>query len=316
MKNKLSKLNQVCVVIGLLIGLLILFHSTTYVHAQDSTELINFFNEKFILVENINIGDEVVVVKYRMKPLMSSKEFGEDMSYIFGKITKEFPNSDIIRIECLVGEEIIFEYEIDTKNVLDYVNGKLSDDEIISKIRVKDFTEQIISGDGDITSPTDPFTLEKYYLYIIVGVLVLIILLLLIKIFKSNRVKKKKQALKGREKMKNTAQNEESQTLLSRLNFGIVSPIIAVMAGVLLFALIVVGGIIDASTPGGMSEESPIAVIIGLLIILGLFVCMVGAGFGIVGLFQKNQNKTWAILGLILNVSIILVFIGLIFLVE
>ena len=145
--------------IGIGIVVILLFSSICYVHAQDSSELIIFFNEQFIPVEEINVENGVVVVKYKIGPLFGPEKIGKDISYIFGKIAKEFPNSDTIRIEGLVGEDILFEYEIDTKDVLDYVSGKLSDDEIISKIRVKDFTGQIMPGDEDITSPsTDPST--------------------------------------------------------------------------------------------------------------------------------------------------------------
>jgi len=97
---------------------------------------------------------------------------------------------------------------------------------------------------------------------------------------------------------------------LSRLNFGIASTIISIIVGISFFVFIVVAGIIEVSTPGGVPEDSPIAMILGLLIILGLFACVVGAGLGIAGVL-KDQKKAWSIVGLILNVSIILVFVGL-----
>jgi hypothetical protein len=58
-----SNLNYV----GTGIVLLLLFCSTPCVYAQDFSDIISFFNNQFIPVEEINVEDGCVVVKYRME---------------------------------------------------------------------------------------------------------------------------------------------------------------------------------------------------------------------------------------------------------
>jgi hypothetical protein len=55
-----------------------------------------------------------------------------------------------------------------------------------------------------------------------------------------------------------------------------------------------------------MSEESPIAVIIGMFTILGILLCLIGCGFGIAGVCQKGRKKIFSILGIIFNGAILL----------
>ena len=92
---------------------------------------------------------------------------------------------------------------------------------------------------------------------------------------------------------------------------GIASFIGAIIAGVGEFILVMIAGVIEVSTPGGMNEESPQAVILGLLMIAGLFLAMVGIGLGIAGLIQRECKKIFAILGLVFNLMIIFGVVGL-----
>jgi hypothetical protein len=82
---------------------------------------------------------------------------------------------------------------------------------------------------------------------------------------------------------------------------GIASFIISIVAGLSLFAIIVVAGVLEVSTPGGLGEDSIAAGIIGLLIIAMIFVSMVALGLGIAGLVQKNRKKIFALLGTIFS---------------
>lgn len=97
---------------------------------------------------------------------------------------------------------------------------------------------------------------------------------------------------------------------------GVASFIISVVTGVLLFLLIVIAGAIEASTPGGMDEESATAVVIGLFVILFLCVMLVALGLGVAGLLQKERKKIFAILGVVFSVfffvvTLLLMLIGL-----
>jgi hypothetical protein len=125
--------------IGKGIILLFLLFAIPFVHAQDYSDIVSFFNNQFIPVEEITVESGAVTVNYSMEKALGPEEFGEDMLYIFGKVTNDFPDSNTILIDCFAGEDIIFEYEISTRDVLDYVNGILDDEEIISRIKITDF---------------------------------------------------------------------------------------------------------------------------------------------------------------------------------
>jgi mannose/fructose/N-acetylgalactosamine-specific phosphotransferase system component IID len=99
---------------------------------------------------------------------------------------------------------------------------------------------------------------------------------------------------------------EQNSRTLKHSGLGIASFIISLAMGICVFFLLVIAGIMEVSTPGGMDEESPAAVIIGLFIIAALIVTLIGIGFGIAGLIQKNRNKNFSILGVIFNTLITL----------
>jgi hypothetical protein len=93
---------------------------------------------------------------------------------------------------------------------------------------------------------------------------------------------------------------------------GIASFVIALLVGVAVLILVVAAGVIEASTPGGMDEESPVVIAIGLGIFAAVFGALIGGVLGIVGVAQGDRRKTFAVLGLVLNG---LVVVGLVFLV-
>ena len=82
---------------------------------------------------------------------------------------------------------------------------------------------------------------------------------------------------------------------------GIAAFITSITSGLLMFMLIVVAGVIEVTTSGGMDERSASAVIIGLLLFLFLFITLVALGLGISGLVQKDRKKIFAILGTIFS---------------
>jgi hypothetical protein len=92
--------------------------------------------------------------------------------------------------------------------------------------------------------------------------------------------------------------------------FGIASFIITLAVGALEFVLIAIAGILEATTPGGIDENSPIAMLLGLVMIGGLLVNLLGMIFGVVGLFQRERKKVFALLGVLFGC---LVFVGLLF---
>ena len=98
------------------------------------------------------------------------------------------------------------------------------------------------------------------------------------------------------------------QQPLKNSGMGIASFIISLLIGPGLFFLILIAGVIEASTPGGMSETSPTAVFLGLFMIFSVGLSIIGAGLGIAGVVQRDRKKTFAILGLIFNILVLIVF--------
>lgn len=92
---------------------------------------------------------------------------------------------------------------------------------------------------------------------------------------------------------------------------GIASFVISILAGILIFIVLGIAGSLEASTPGGMDENSTEAVMVGLAIIGLLFLNVLSVGLGIGGLLQKERKKIFAILGTVFSSFLILSVIGL-----
>ena len=92
---------------------------------------------------------------------------------------------------------------------------------------------------------------------------------------------------------------------------GIASCIISIVVGLFIFVLFVVAGVMEASTPDGIDESSPIAVALGTCILGALVVDLVALGLGIAGLVQQDRNKLFAILGTVFSAATILGTIAL-----
>ena len=97
---------------------------------------------------------------------------------------------------------------------------------------------------------------------------------------------------------------------------GIASFITSIVSGILIFLVIVIAGVMEASTPGGMDEESAGAVMVGLFLFAFLGAALVALGLGIGGLLQKERKKIFAILGtafssVSLVVTIFIMILGL-----
>jgi hypothetical protein len=82
---------------------------------------------------------------------------------------------------------------------------------------------------------------------------------------------------------------------------GIASFVISIMAGGISFLLVLAAGAMEASTPGGIDEESAAAIVLGLMIIGMVILNLVALGLGIGGLLQKERKKIFAILGTIFS---------------
>jgi hypothetical protein len=104
---------------------------------------------------------------------------------------------------------------------------------------------------------------------------------------------------------------QEAYTPLKHSGLGIASFIISIFLGIFDFFLVVIAGVVEATSPGGMDEKSAIAVVLGLLLFLGFGLSLVGIGLGIAGLIQKNRKKLFSVLGFIFNLAVVLVVLGI-----
>jgi hypothetical protein len=91
---------------------------------------------------------------------------------------------------------------------------------------------------------------------------------------------------------------------------GIASFVLSLLTGFALFALIVVAGVLETTTPGGLDEKSPVAMIVGLLLFAGMGVDIVANGLGIAGVFQKDCKIVFAILGTVFSALTLLGVVG------
>lgn len=92
--------------------------------------------------------------------------------------------------------------------------------------------------------------------------------------------------------------------------FGIASFAIAIAAALLEFVLVATAGVLEASTKGGIDENSPLAILLGLAVIGGLLVALVGIGLGIAGLCQSRRKRVFAVLGMIMNPVVLFGVLG------
>ena len=106
--------------------------------------------------------------------------------------------------------------------------------------------------------------------------------------------------------------NEPSEVSMKHSGIGIASFSMSVGILIVTFVLVVVAGVMEASTPGGINEESPAAIMLGLSIIGMVLLNIVAFGLGIGTMFQKDRKKLFGILGMSFSALTIVGIISLI----
>lgn len=86
---------------------------------------------------------------------------------------------------------------------------------------------------------------------------------------------------------------------------GIISTVIGILTGTGVFTIFIIAGYLETNSTG-VIEDSFINLGAGLAALTAVFIHLTGAVIGIVGIFQKDKNKLFAIAGTILNVLILL----------
>ena len=91
---------------------------------------------------------------------------------------------------------------------------------------------------------------------------------------------------------------------------GMVSLMMGIFFCVVEMIMIAIAGLME-SRPGGMSEESPEAALLGLMLLGGGAGAFFGAILGLVAIFQANANKIAAAFGIALNGMCVIGVLGL-----
>jgi len=93
---------------------------------------------------------------------------------------------------------------------------------------------------------------------------------------------------------------------------GIASFIISLGTGVATFFLFAVLGAMEYSKPGSLDEESPAAMMAGVLILGFVMADIIALVLGIIGALQKDRKPIFAILGSVLSGLALLGMLGII----
>ena len=97
---------------------------------------------------------------------------------------------------------------------------------------------------------------------------------------------------------------------------GVSAFVTSLVSAGLVLAMLVIAGVAEASSPGGMDEDSPLAVGLGCSVILFLLGSTCALGLGIGALFQQNRHKVFPILGIVISAltlfgTVLLMLIGI-----
>ena len=93
---------------------------------------------------------------------------------------------------------------------------------------------------------------------------------------------------------------------------GVISFITVVVSGLVLFADICLAGYLEVTTPGGIDEESPITVVVGLVLIGMVLVNLLGGVLGFASFFESGKKKIFGILGFLFCGILVMGTIGLV----
>ncbi len=87
---------------------------------------------------------------------------------------------------------------------------------------------------------------------------------------------------------------------------GIASFIIAMCVMVISFMLVLFSSLVQVKNPSYFEDDSAGAVLLGLMVIFAAFAGLCGVVLGIAGLFEKNKNIIFSILGAVFNAMVVL----------
>ena len=98
---------------------------------------------------------------------------------------------------------------------------------------------------------------------------------------------------------------QTAATPLTHSGMGIASLALSLLSGLGLLLIFVVAGLAE-SQPRGLDENSPAAVVLGLIMVLLTIVQLLALGLGIAAVVQPARNKTFGVLGLVFSCACLL----------
>ncbi|MDR6672432.1 hypothetical protein [Xanthomonas sp. 1678] len=103
-----------------------------------------------------------------------------------------------------------------------------------------------------------------------------------------------------------------SPTLPPYSGLGIASFAVSLIAAALMLALIVVCGALVYSQPGSLDEDTPLAMLLGLALMITIFAELAAAALGIGCFLQRDRRKLYGVLGLIFAIATLIGVVALI----
>jgi hypothetical protein len=99
---------------------------------------------------------------------------------------------------------------------------------------------------------------------------------------------------------------------LKNSGYGTASFGLASLTALLMFILVIIAGVMQNS--GNMNPNSSIAMMIGLAMFFFMFLDLVALVLGVIGLFQQDRKKLFAVLGIVIAGLTLLGTLGLVLL--
>lgn len=94
--------------------------------------------------------------------------------------------------------------------------------------------------------------------------------------------------------------------------FGVISFLMGLGCGAVILACVGYSTYLEMTTPGGIDEQAPEVILIGLAMLGFMGLSILGGAIGFVGLFESESNKLFAILGTLTCAAVFLAPLALI----
>ena len=93
---------------------------------------------------------------------------------------------------------------------------------------------------------------------------------------------------------------------------GISSLLISIFTAIGIFIILIIATVMESNTYGGIDEESPAAIILGLFLIGSIFLDILAIGLGIGGIFQNMRRRIAAVIGTVISSATLIITLSLI----